>query len=338
MKFVKENALLAVVFVVSALISAFVVRCCFKPSKPEAPSKQVVVAATAVAQDTVPTTAAEPAPATDTSFASLFAYDTLDLMYSFEPWMVFSENFNASYRDSSFWGNYQLVYPIGGPHDKLIDSKFGRILLSELFGKNAPKKVNRKTIQAALNGVMKQDIKTTHRWWNEAKVEYGKNWRDEVMLCTGYFYAMPTESSSSWISFQQIEDYRCGGNGGPSEKYYTIVAGRDPYIVDTTVFVPGFREKLYDMITDNVIYNFYGLERARRFGRAEIRQATVAQFGGNFRPTLMNSGVKFVFGVWGLPGTCHADGKVPVIVPYRMIQEIFTEKFKRDIGYFFGNY
>jgi len=275
-------------------------------------------------------TPSEPDP--DKTSDSLFVHDSLELIRSFEPWMVFSENFHADYSDSAFSGSYQLVYPLGGPKEALKDSKFDRLLLSLLFGKNAPKKVDRKSIQTALDRMMKGDVNTTYEWWNGAKAKHGKRWREEVCGCSGYFYAMPNERSSHWISFQQISDYRCGGNGGPSEKYYTIVMAKDPYVVDTTAFVPGFRDKLVDMITDNVIYNFYQGELDRGFGRDEVREATAKQFAGNFQPVLTLSGVKFLFGTWALPGTCHADGNVSVIVSYNMIREIFTEKFRRDIG------
>lgn len=264
---------------------------------------------------------------------SQYFYDSKLLMRSFDSWMMFSENFHASYKDSSFFGNYQLVYPLVYPHDSLKDSKFDRLMLSMLFGKNAPKKVNRKSIQAALEKIMNGDVKNTHDWWAQAKAKYGKNWRDEVELCSGYFYAMPTYKTSRWMSFQKIIDSRCGGNGGPDEKYYTIVRVDEPYVMDTTAFVPDFREKLVEMITDNVIYNFY-LRGANnlKIDRSEVREATAKQFQGNFTPTLTLSGVKFVFDTWALPRTCHADGRIPVIVPYRMIQDIFTQKFKDDIG------
>lgn len=288
----------------------------------------------------VPEQVAEPdsvvtelATANEPKSKSQYFYDSSALIRSFEPWMIFTENFRASHDDPAFTGNYQLAYPLDYPLDKLTDSKFDKLLLSILFGKDAPRKVDRKSIQAALDRVMMRDLKTTQRWWNEAKAEYGKNWRDEVCGCTGYFYAMPIEKTFRWMSFQQVSDYRCGGNGGPDEKYYTIVKSADPYVMDTSAFVPGFREKLVEMITDNVIYNFYLRGTSNReIDRNGVREATVQQFQGNFTPTLTLSGVKFVFGTWALPGTCHADGQIPVIVPYRMIQEIFTQKFKDDIG------
>lgn len=273
------------------------------------------------------------APIENSEEKSLFVYDTSALQPSFDSWMIFSETFHASFRDSTFIGNYQLTYPLSYPLDTLQDSKFDRLLLSLIFGKRAPKTVNRKSIQEALDSIMKADVESTHSWWNESKVTYGERWRDEVCLCSGYFYTMPTIKSSQWMTLQKITDSRCGGNGGPLEEYYTIVTTEDPYIMDTTVFVPDFREKLMDMITDNVIYNFYLKGRGvGEIGREEIRQATINQFKGNFNPTLTLSGVKFVFGTWGLPGTCHADGQIPVIIPYKMIQEIFTDKFKNDIG------
>lgn len=287
----------------------------------------------------VPEQVAEPdsvvtelATANEPKSKSQYFYDSSALIRSFEPWMMFSENFHASYKDSSFMGNYQLVYPLVYPRDSLKDSKFDRLMLSMLFGEDAPKKVNRRSIQKALEKIMNRDVKSTHEWWAQAKAEYGKNWRDAVGFCSGYFYAMPTEKTSRWMSFQKIVDSRCGGNGGPSEKYYTIVRVDEPYVVDTTVFVPGFREKLVEMITDNVIYNFYLRGTSNReIDRNGVREATVQQFQGNFTPSLTLSGVKFVFDTWALPGTCHADGRVSVIVPYRMIQEIFTQKFKDDI-------
>lgn len=271
----------------------------------------------------------------------LLAYDSAAQVKSFEPWMIFSENFSASYEDESFSGNYQLAFPLDGPFESLGRGEIDKLLVSMLFEERAPKNVDRKSVQKALEKMMESDVRTAHEWWNRAKAEYGEGWRDEVCMCSGYFYAMPTEKSRNWMSFQQISDYRCGGNSGPDEKYYTIVnPGRDysddstvnPYVMDTSAFVPGFREKIVEMITDNVIFNFYGLESAMRFGRAKIRNAVAAQFAENFQPLLTYSGVKFLFDVWALPGTCHADGRVSVIVPYSMIQEIFTEKFKKDIG------
>lgn len=268
-------------------------------------------------------------------------YDTTSVMRSYESWMFFSENFHAAYKDSAFTGKYQLVYPIRYPLDTLQGSKFDSLLLSLIFGEDAPKEVNRMSIQAALDDMMRKDAERTHRWWDETKVEYGANWRDEVCGCTAYFYTMPIGNASHWISFQQIEDYRCGGNGGPVEKYYTIVKGdrsvmepygMKPYVMDTTAFVPGFREKLIEMITDNVIFNRYARYDDDRVNREMVRQATAEEFKGNFQPVLTLSGVQFLFFIWSLPLTSHADGQIPVIVPYNTIQEILTEKFKKDIG------
>lgn len=277
--------------------------------------------------------ATEFATANEPESKSQYFNDSSALMRSFESWMMFSENFHASYKDSSFWGNYQLVYPLIYPQDLLEDSKFDRLVLSMFFGEDAPKKVNRKSIQKALEKIMNREVKRTHDWWARAKAEYGKKWRDEVEMCSGYFYAMPTAKALRWMSFQKIVDSRCGGNGGPGEEYYTIVRVDEPYVVDTAVFVPGFREKLVEMIADNIIYNFYlrGTNK-REIDRDAVREATANQFQGNFTPALTLSGVKFVFDTWALPGTCHADGRVSVIVPYRMIQDIFTQKFKDDIG------
>lgn len=262
----------------------------------------------------------------------LFDYDSTALMRSFDSWMIFSENFHASYNDSSFNGNYQLAYPIMSPHDKLKDSKFDRLMLSELFGENAPKEVNRESIQAALEDIMNHQVETTHEWWDQTRAKHGERWREEVCGCDGYFYAMPTAKTARWQSFQKILNYNCGGNGGPSEYYYTIIGTDEPYVMDTTAFVPNFREKMIDMITDNVIYNLYLKKFNTEEDRNIVRQAVANQFKGNFRPTLTLSGVSFLFSTWALPGTCHADGKISVIVPYRMIQEIFTQKFKNDIG------
>ncbi len=330
MKNKTQKVLFIAIFVLSAVIGYFGVGFLLTPSKPKVACKPIEKPVPEMAVKNVLDSSATPEK--DSVSKPLFVYDSSALLRSFNPWMIFSENFNASYRDSVFSGSYQLVYPIKFPCDTLADSKFDRLLLSQLFGVNAPKVVNRKSIQTALDKMMKGDLKNTHEWWNDAKARYGKRWRDEVCGCSGYFYAMPTEKTSRWISFQQISDYQCGGNGGPGEKYYTIIAVGEPYIMDTTVFVPGFREKLIDMITDNVIYNFYGYETGRRIGRGEIRKATADMLNGNFQPSLTLSGVKFLYSTWALPLTCHADGRIPVIVPYRMIQEIFTEKFKKDIG------
>lgn len=277
-----------------------------------------------------PTVAPAPSPTTDAK--PLFVYDSTALMRSFNSWMIFSENFNASYKDPSFSGKYQLAYPLYFPQDTLMNSKFDNLMLSLLFGEKAPKTVNRKSIQSALEDIMKGHVKTTRTWWDEAKATYGKDWRNQVCGCSGYFYAMPTERTSQWMTFQKIWDYSCGGNSGPGESYYTIIMTEDPYVMDTTAFVPGFREKMVDMITDNVIYNYYMKDLNKKIERDEIRQATVNQFKGNFTPTLTLSGVKFLFSTWALPSTSHADGRIPVIVPLRIIQEIFTQKFKKDIG------
>lgn len=259
-------------------------------------------------------------------------YDSASLMRSFPPWMTFYENFHAAYSDSAFSGNYQLVYPIRYPLEKLKDSRFDRLLLSLIFGENAPREVNRKSIQAALDGVLRKDVEQTRLWWDEAKVEFGTNWRDEVCGCTGYFYAMPIGRCYRWISFQQVSDFRCGGNGGPNERYYTIVNAKKPYVMDTTAFVPGFREKLIDMITDHVIYNMYDRYSDGQISREMIRRATAEEFKGDFQPVLTFSGVQFLFSIWALPRTSHADGRISVIVPYGMIQEILADKFKEDIG------
>lgn len=268
---------------------------------------------------------------------TLFAYDSASQVRSFEPWMIFVENYSASYHDSTFLGNYQLVYPReypGGIPGVHRNGKFDRLLLSKLFGKDAPKNVNRKSIQAALNKMMKSDIRMTH----ESRAEDGEY---DACLCNGYFHAMPTERSQNWISFQQISQYICGGNAGPVEEYYTIItpdgdyekdSAAAPYIMDTTAFVPNFRGKMVDIVTDNVIYNFYKPEYAKEIGRNKIRTAVADQFKENFQLSLTYSGVKFLFDVWALPRTSHADGRISIIVPYNMIQEIFTEKFKKDIG------
>lgn len=251
---------------------------------------------------------------------------------SFEPWIHFFEAFQASYRDSAFTGDYQLVFPVMSPLEGIRNSKFERLLFTKFFGKKAPKTLDRKSIQAALDGMMRTDVKNTHDWWDESKVTYGERWRDEVCGCSAYFYTMPTDRSLQWMSFQQIRDSRCGGNGGPDEDYYTVINVEEPYIMDTSAFVPGFREKLVDMVTDNVIYNFYLRRGADDVNRDDVRQASVDVFKGDFVPSLTLSGVKFIFPTWSLPRTCHADGQVSVIVPYRTIQEIFTLKFKTDIG------
>ena len=328
MKNKMQTVLFAVIFLLSGVAGYFGVPLLLKPSEPVADSEPVSVS------DSIDV----PKP--------LFVYDTVSFVQNFRPSVVFFENFNASYRDSSFFGVYQLAFPVESVYDSLRESKFNRLLLSMLFGEHAPKAVNRKSIQAALDRMMKGDVDNTHAWWRESKATYGKNWRDEVCICWGFFYAMPTDETPNWISFQQIQDYRCGGNGGPEEKYYTIIKGREPYmldsmvlfsgkdtyVMDTTAFIPGFREELYDMITDNVIFNFYPRETALRLGRDEIRRAVAEEFKEDFQPSLTLFGVKFVFSTWGLPNTCHADGRVPVVVPYGMIQKIFTQKFKNDIG------
>lgn len=303
-----------VAFAVAALAGA--IYCCFL--EPVAESSENVAPDSSVAED------------------SLLTYDTVSVVRSFESWMIFSENFKASYRDSSFTGSYQLVYPLEGPYDSLVDSKLNRLLLSLFFGEHAPKTVDRRSVQAALDEMMKHDVETTHRWWNESKAAYGERWRDEVCGCDGFFYTMPTANTANWISFQQISDYRCGGNGGPREKYYTVVhanrSKKDPYVMDTTAFVPGFREKLVDMIADNVIFNKFARYDDDRISRKMIRQATAEEFKDDFLPVLTLSGVQFLFSTWALPFTSHADGRIPVIVPYRTIQEILTQNFKEDIG------
>ncbi|MCQ2097559.1 MAG: hypothetical protein MJY87_06400 [Fibrobacter sp.] len=344
MKIIKQNALLIVVFVLSAVAGFFGVRYLRNLSESSTDYKPVV--------ETVPVSVAEPVvgPSVDSVAGvvpePLYVYDSTAIMRSFQPEMIFSENFHSTYRDSSFTGSYQLVYPIRYPLDSLVDSEFDRLLLSLIFGENAPKKVNRKSIQASLDKMMKGNVNHTHKWWKESRATYGRRWREEVCSCSGYFYFMPIAETSDWISFQQVSDYRCGGNGGPSERYYTVIKdrapyvidttvlspGRDPYVMDTTAFVPNFREKMIEMITDNVMFNRYARFPDNNVEREMVRQATAEQFKGNFQPVLTVSGVRFLFSTWALPHTSHADGRIPVIVPYNMIQEIFTEKFKKDIG------
>lgn len=335
----KLDVKLVAVFALSAVIGSWGTSWLMKPLEPKAVSKVGAVPQPVV--DSVPKPVMEIASDSSAAQKTVLTYDTAAVARSFESWMFFSENFHADHEDSAFTGKYQLAYPIRYPLDTLGDSKFDRLLLSLIFGDNAPKKVNRKSIQATLDKMMREDVNRTHKWWKESKAKYGRRWRDEVCGCTAYFYTMPIGNSSHWISFQQIEDYRCGGNGGPIEKYYTIVKGErsvmepygmEPYVMDTTAFVPGFREKLYDMITDNVVFNKYARYDDGRVTREMVRQATAEGFKGRFQPVLTLSGVQFLFSTWALPLTSHADGQIPVIIPYNTIQKIFTEKFKKDIG------
>lgn len=294
-------------------------------------------AAIAPIAETPPVIDSEPAaksvPAATPESKPEFIRDSSSLLQSFRPYIIFSENFHASYRDSTFQGSYQLTYPLGSSFSTLKDSKFDRLFLSLIFKENAPKTVNRKSIQNALNQIMKKDVKSTHDLWDEEKKLYGDDWGNQT--CTGYLYTVPTANCRRWISFQKVSDYRCGGNCLPTMEYYTIVKAKDPYVMDTTAFVPGFREKLIEMLTDNVMYNFYLRgEDSTNTNREEVRQAAAVEFKGNFYPSLTYSGVEFRFKLWSLPRTSHADGEIPVFIPYRTIKEIFTQKFKDDIGLF----
>lgn len=330
----KVDVKLVVIFALSAVVGFWGTSWLLKPSKSEAVSKEVAAPQSVV--KTTPKSVQKVRPDSSASPKTKLTYDTAAVMRSFQSRMVFSENFHAAYKDSAFTGRYQLVYPIGYPFSTLEESKFDSLLLSLIFKEGAPKEVNRKSIQAALDKMMRKDVDETYQYRKELMEEYGSHWLDEVCGCTAYFYAMPIGNTSRWISFQRIEDYRCGGNGGPVETYFTIVkghrSGREPYVMDTTVFVPGFREKLYDMITDNAIFNEYARYDDDRVTREMVHKATVEEFKGNFQPILTLSGVQFLFFTWSLPFTSHADGQIPVIVPYNTIQEILTEKFKSDIG------